>query len=61
MMTFRHKYVTLLGNMAKKAVKKSAPKTSKKIAGFEPTKVALLVAVTATVSIVLFTLMAVDR
>lgn len=41
--------------------KKASTKSAKKIAGFEPTKVALLVAVTAMVSIVLFALMAATR
>ncbi len=47
--------------MTKKAVVKSAKKTVKKIAEFEPMKVALLVAVVAAVSIVLFILMSLTR
>lgn len=47
--------------MSKKASKKSSKKPSKVIAGFEPNKVAFLVAVIATVSIVLFILMSLTR
>ena len=47
--------------MTKKAAVKPSKKTAKQIAGFEPMKVAFLVAVIATVSIVLFTLMSATR
>lgn len=57
-MTSKHKWVTVMAYMKKKSVKS---KLSKKIAGFEPMRVALLVAVIATVSIMLFALMAVTH
>lgn len=47
--------------MPKKSLVKLSTKSSKTIAGFEPTKVSLLVSVVAMVSIVLFVLLSATR
>lgn len=60
-MTISCEYDTVYIYMTKKSSAKSSKKSSKTIAGFEPTKVALLVSTVAMVSIVLFTLMAFTR